>query len=81
VYKIEQFFRIRKPYLFTMRLEDLTPELVVSVPCPTCGAASERPCLLYSGDPHIDSHIERKFYAAETIELRRGGGLESLPQR
>jgi len=61
-----------------MKLKDLTPGLVVSVRCPTCGAASERPCLLYSGDPHIDSHIERKFYAAETIEIRRWGDLESL---
>ncbi len=58
-----------------MKLKELTPELVVSVPCPTCGAASERPCLLYSGDPHIDSHIERKFYAAEIIEIRRWSDL------
>jgi hypothetical protein len=61
-----------------MRLEDLTPKLVLSVPCPTCRAAPEQPCLLYSGAPHIDLHIERKFYAAETIELRRWGDLESL---
>ena len=64
-----------------MKLKDLTPELVVSVPCPTCGAAPEKPCLLYSGDQHIAPHLERKFYAAETIEIRRWGDLESLLQR
>lgn len=31
--------------------------------------------MLYSGDPHIDSHIERKFYAAEIIEIRRWSDL------
>lgn len=61
-----------------MELKDLTPELVVSVPCPTCGAAPEKPCLLYSGDPHIELHLARRFYAAETIEIRRWGDLESL---
>jgi len=58
-----------------MRMNELTPKQFSSVPCPTCGVAAGMRCLLHSGAPRVDAHIDRKLTAAEAIETKR------LPRR
>jgi len=54
-----------------MRVSDMTALQLISVPCPTCGVASGERCVLHSGAPRSDAHVDRKLSAAETIEKRR----------
>src|SRR6266850_1049166 len=42
-----------------------------SVPCPSCGVASEERCLLHSGTPRSEPHVDRKLSAAEAIVTKR----------
>ena len=51
-----------------MKKKDLTPELLMSVPCPTCGVAAGEHCMLNSGSPRAEPHVERKYAAAEAVE-------------
>lgn len=48
-------------------MKDLTPEQLSSVPCPTCGVAIGEPCLLHSGAPRSEPHLERKLCAVEAV--------------
>lgn len=54
-----------------MRMSDLTAKQLFSVPCPTCGVATGEPCLLHSGAPRTEPHVDRKLSAAEAIEAKR----------
>jgi len=54
-----------------MRVRDLTPRLLLAVPCPTCGVAAGERCLLYSGALRNEPHVERKLSAAEAIETKK----------
>jgi hypothetical protein len=58
-----------------MRMNELTAKQFSSVPCPTCGVAAGMRCLLYSGTPRTEAHIDRKLSAAEAIETKQ------LPRR
>ena len=49
----------------------LTPKQFSSVPCPTCGVGLGERCLLHSGSPRLEPHLDRKLVAAEAIELHR----------
>lgn len=53
-----------------MTISELTPELLLSIPCPTCGVDAGEFCLLHSGGPSPDPHIDRKLDAVKTIEAR-----------
>ncbi len=57
-----------------MKMSELTPEQLSSVPCPTCGVAAGERCLLHSGSPRTEPHVERKLSAAEAIETKRVHG-------
>lgn len=50
----------------------MTPRLLLAVPCPTCGAAAGKGCLLHSGQPRNELHIDRKLSAIEAVEKQRG---------
>lgn len=50
---------------------DFTGKQLTSVPCPTCGAAKGARCLLHSGAPRAEPHVDRKLLAAETVEAQR----------
>src|SRR5271169_3803327 len=39
-----------------VRMKDLTPEQFSSVPCPMCGVAAGKRCLLHSGAMHSEPH-------------------------
>jgi hypothetical protein len=54
-----------------MKMRDLTLKQLSSVPCPTCGVASGERCLLHSGGPRSEPHLDRKLVAAEAIEQIR----------
>ncbi len=54
-----------------MRKSDLTAKQLFSVRCPTCGVAPGERCLLHSGAPRSEPHVDRKFSAAEAIETKR----------
>ncbi len=54
-----------------MRMNDMTPELFLSVLCPTCKVASGNRCLSYSGGLRTEPHIDRKLSAIEAVETKR----------
>jgi hypothetical protein len=52
-----------------MRMAELTPEELSSVPCPTCGVAAGERCLLH-GTARFESHLDRKLCAIEALEQK-----------
>jgi hypothetical protein len=53
-----------------MKKKELTPEQLLSVPCPTCGAAAGQSCVLLSGGQRSESHVDRKLAAIEAIKKK-----------
>jgi hypothetical protein len=53
-----------------MKTKELTLKQILSVPCPTCGAATEESCELHSGAPRTEPHRDRKLSAAEAVETK-----------
>ncbi len=51
-----------------MKIKDLKPKQLFSVPCPACGAAVGQPCKLNSGAQRNKPHPDRKYEAAEALE-------------
>src|SRR5579863_2731733 len=58
-------------YTVRMKKKELTLEQLSSVPCPTCGVPTGKPCVLHSGVPRSQPHVERKFSAIHAIEKTR----------
>ena len=55
-----------------MKKSELTPEQVSSVACPTCGVPAGERCVLHSGAPRSEAHVDRKFAAIDSIEKKSG---------
>jgi hypothetical protein len=55
-----------------MKTKDLTLKQILSVPCPTCGAATKEACELHTGARRTEPHRDRKLSAAEAVETRPG---------
>jgi len=53
-----------------MKKKELTPKQLSSVHCPTCGVAGGERCVLHSGAPRSEPHLDRKFAAAAAIERK-----------
>jgi hypothetical protein len=53
-----------------MKTRELTPKQLTTVPCPTCGAAAGERCVLLSGGPRKEPHVNRKLAATEAVEKR-----------
>jgi len=53
-----------------MKKKDLTSKQISSVPCPTCGAAIGKRCVLHSGGPRSEPHVDRKFSATAAFERK-----------
>jgi hypothetical protein len=51
-----------------MKTKELTAKQILSVPCPTCGAATDEACELQTGVPRYEPHRTRKLSAAGAIE-------------
>jgi hypothetical protein len=54
-----------------MRMKNLTPRQLFSVPCPRCGATTGRICGLHSGGLRFEPHLDRKLLAVENVERKR----------
>jgi hypothetical protein len=51
-----------------MKIRPLPKHQLISVPCPTRGAAIKEPCELTRGDPRSEPHQNRKFTAADVLQ-------------
>jgi len=67
---IEQMPRPGIVYYGVMKIKELTLKQILSVACPTCGAAPKEVCKLHSGTPRIEPHRDRKYSAAEALETK-----------
>jgi hypothetical protein len=71
LFKIEQFRDWVLPHSVPMKMKELTPKQVSSVPCPTCGVAAGKRCVLHSGAARTEPHVDRKLSAAGALETKR----------
>jgi hypothetical protein len=71
VFKMVRFRGWALSYSVRMKKKGLTSKQLSSVPCPTCGAAAGKRCVLQSGGPRREPHRDRKFSASEAIETKR----------
>jgi hypothetical protein len=55
-------------HYLVMQIRELTKDQLLSVACPTCGAAIEEPCELTTGYPRNEPHRNRKFSAADALQ-------------
>jgi hypothetical protein len=59
-------------YYVVVKTKELTRKQILSVPCPTCGAATGEVCELHTGAPRTEPHRDRKLSAAEALETQAG---------
>jgi hypothetical protein len=59
-----------------VKTKELTPNEILSVPCPTCGAALDEGCVLHAGARRTEPHRDRKLSAAEAVETKPGKRLK-----
>jgi hypothetical protein len=52
-----------------MKTSELTAIQILSVPCPTCGAATGDACELHTGALRTGPHRDRKLSSAEAVEM------------
>jgi hypothetical protein len=52
-------------------MRNVTPALLLSVPCPICEVAAGNPCVFHSGVPRAEPHLDRKILAADTLDTKR----------
>jgi hypothetical protein len=53
-----------------VKTKELTLKQILSVPCPTCGAALEEGCVLHTGARRTEPHRDRKLSAADAVETK-----------
>jgi hypothetical protein len=49
----------------------LVPKAILAVPCPTCGVAARKRCVLCLGDLRTEPHASRKVAAFEALEMKK----------
>jgi hypothetical protein len=67
---IEHFSSRGTLHYVVVKTKELNPKQILSVPCPTCGAATEEPCELHTGALRTEPHRDRKLSAAEAVETK-----------
>ena len=70
--KIDHLLDCGTVHCGAMKSKELTLKQILSVPCPTCGAAAAEACGLQTGAPRTEPHRDRKLSAAEAVETRPG---------
>ena len=65
---IEHFRGGATSHYVAVKCGELTLKQMLSVPCRTCGAATDEPCELQTGAPRTEPHRDRKLAAAEAVE-------------
>jgi hypothetical protein len=73
---IEHFPACGKLHYEGVKTKELTPKQILSVPCPTCGAALEEGCVLHTGARRTEPHRDRKLSAAEAVETKASKRLK-----
>ena len=66
--KIGQFFVCNLSQNKGMKTSTLTPKDVLAVCCPTCGAASGKPCELGGGGLRSTPHRDRELSAGDVVD-------------
>ena len=61
-----------------VKSKELTLKQMLSVPCPTCGAAIGEGCELHTGALRTEPHRDRKLSAAEAVETERSKRLQPV---
>ena len=61
---------IERAQYVEVKTRELTLKQVLSVLCPTCGAATREPCELHTGAQRSEPHRDRKLSAAEAVEAK-----------
>ena len=69
---IERFSSYGRLYYAAVKTKELTLKQILSVPCPTCGAAIKEACELHTGARRTEPHRDRKLSAAEAVETKPG---------
>jgi len=59
----------------------MTAKQLSSVPCPRCGVAAGKRCVLLSGALRPGPHVDRRLAAIEAVEVRRGQAVADLSRR
>jgi hypothetical protein len=77
MFNMGQFVRLVLSYPVRMKKTQLVPHVILAVPCPTCGVAAGKSCVLYSGELRTEAHANRKSAACEAIEIKRILPIES----
>jgi hypothetical protein len=67
---IEHFSNCGTLHYVVVKTKELTLKQILSVPCTTCGAATEEPCELHTGALRTEPHRDRKLSAAEAVETK-----------
>ena len=67
---IEHFSVCGTVHHVVMKTKELTLKQILSVPCPTCGAATKESCELHTGARRTEPHRDRKLSAAEPWKRR-----------
>jgi hypothetical protein len=67
---IEHFPDCGRLHYAVVKTKDLTLKQILSVPCPTCGAATEQVCQLHTGALRTEPHRDRRLAAAEAVEKK-----------
>ena len=67
---IEHLSRLGSLHHIAVKTKELTPKQILSVGCPTCGAAAEEACELHTGALRTEPHRDRKLSAAEAVEMK-----------
>jgi hypothetical protein len=53
-----------------VKKKDLTHDQVSSIPCPTCGVAAGKHCILSSGGLRFEPHLNRRLAAAGVVQAK-----------
>jgi hypothetical protein len=56
----------------------MTPKQLSSVPCPRCGVAAGKRCVLHSGALRAEPHVDRRLSAIEAVEVKREHAVATL---
>jgi hypothetical protein len=73
---IEHFPACGKLHYEAVKTKELTLKQMLSVPCPTCGAALDEGCVLHTGARRTAPHRDRKLSAAEAVETKASKRLK-----
>jgi hypothetical protein len=77
--KSEQTLKCLSSHSGRMKIRELTPKQLSSIPCPTCGVAVGRRCVLASGGKRSSPHVDRRLCAADAMRQKKLKGPQFEP--